>query len=186
MPGNAAIPAVDARRNLVAREAGRRIVELVKTDIVLSKILTREAFENAIRVNAGIGGSTNAVVHLIAIARRIGVKLALDDWDRLGRGVHCLVDIMPSGRFLMEDFFEAGGLPVVIRELGEARPAARERADGERAHDRRQHARRAMLEARRRAHVRRSVQARCRHRGAARQSRARRRHASSRRPRRRT
>jgi dihydroxy-acid dehydratase len=117
MPGNAAIPAVDARRNLLAREAGRRVVELVRTDTALSKILTRQAFENAIRVNAGIGGSTNAVVHLIAIARRIGVDLGLDDWDRLGRAVHCLVDIMPSGRYLMEDFFEAGGLPVVIREL---------------------------------------------------------------------
>jgi len=117
MPGNAAIPAVDARRNLLAREAGRRIVELVRTDVLLSKILTRNAFENAIRVNAGIGGSTNAVVHLIAIARRMGVDLGLEDWDRLGRGVHCLVDLMPSGRFLMEDFFEAGGLPVVIREL---------------------------------------------------------------------
>jgi dihydroxy-acid dehydratase len=119
LPGNAAIPAVDARRNLLAREAGRRIVEMVREDVPLSRILTREAFENAIRVNAGIGGSTNAVVHLIAMARRIGVELALDDWDRLGRDVHCLVDLMPSGRFLMEDFFEAGGLPVVIRELGE-------------------------------------------------------------------
>jgi dihydroxy-acid dehydratase len=117
MPGNAAIPAVDARRNLLAREAGRRVVELVREDTALSKILTREAFENAIRVNAGIGGSTNAVVHLIAIARRVGVNLQLDDWDRSGRNVHCLVDIMPSGRYLMEDFFEAGGLPVVIREL---------------------------------------------------------------------
>ncbi|MDJ1158650.1 IlvD/Edd family dehydratase [Chelatococcus sp. SYSU_G07232] len=119
MPGNAAIPAVDARRNLLAREAGRRIVEMVRQDIVLSRILTREAFENAIRVNGGIGGSTNAVVHLIAMARRIGVDLGLEDWDRLGRDVPCLVDLMPSGRFLMEDFFEAGGLPVVIRELGE-------------------------------------------------------------------
>ncbi|MGK3967962.1 IlvD/Edd family dehydratase [Sorangium sp. So ce118] len=119
MPGNAAIPAVDARRNLLAREAGRRIVELVRQDVALSQILTREAFENAIRVNGGIGGSTNAVVHFIAMARRIGVELDLDDWDRLGRGVHCLVDLMPSGRFLMEDFFEAGGLPVVIRELAE-------------------------------------------------------------------
>jgi dihydroxy-acid dehydratase len=117
MPGNAAIPAVDARRNLLAREAGRRIVELVKTDTTLSQILKREAFENAIRANAAIGGSTNAVVHLIAIARRIGVELSLDDWDRLGRDIHCLVDIMPSGRYLMEDFFEAGGLPVVLREL---------------------------------------------------------------------
>jgi L-arabonate dehydrase len=119
MPGNAAIPAVDARRNLLAREAGRRIVEMVKQDIVLSQIMTRAAFENAIRVNAGIGGSTNAVVHLIAMARRVGVELGLDDWDRLGRDVHCLVDIMPSGRYLTEDFFEAGGLPVVIRELAQ-------------------------------------------------------------------
>jgi dihydroxy-acid dehydratase len=117
LPGNAAIPAVDARRNLLAREAGRRIVELVKADTTLSQILTREAFENAIRANAAIGGSTNAVVHLIAIARRIGVELSLDDWDRVGRNMHCLVDIMPSGRYLMEDFFEAGGLPVVLLEL---------------------------------------------------------------------
>jgi L-arabonate dehydrase len=119
MPGNAAIPAVDSRRNLLSREAGRRIVEMVRQDIVLSQILTREAFENAIRVNGGIGGSTNAVPHLIAMARRIGVDLSLADWDRLGREVPCLVNLMPSGRFLMEDFFEAGGLPVVIRELAE-------------------------------------------------------------------
>jgi L-arabonate dehydrase len=119
MPGNAAIPAVDARRNLLAREAGRRIVELVRSDTVLSQIMTRKAFENAIRVNAAIGGSTNAVVHLIAMARRVGVELGLDDWDRLGRDVHCLVNLMPSGEFLMEDFFESGGLPVVIRELAE-------------------------------------------------------------------
>ncbi|MBB4017174.1 dihydroxy-acid dehydratase [Chelatococcus caeni] len=119
MPGNAAIPAVDARRNHLAREAGRRIVEMVNQDVVLSQILTREAFENAIRANAGIGGSTNAVIHLIAMARRIGVELDLDDWDELGRDVHCLVDLMPSGRFLMEDFYEAGGLPAVLRELGE-------------------------------------------------------------------
>ncbi len=119
MPGQAAIPAVDARRSLVAREAGRRVVQLVKDDITLSKVLTREAFENAIRINGGIGGSTNAVVHLIAIARRIGVELNLDDWDTLGRDLPCLVDLMPSGRYLMEDFFEAGGLPAVIREFGE-------------------------------------------------------------------
>jgi dihydroxy-acid dehydratase len=119
LPGNAAFPAVDARRNVIARMAGRRIVELVKEDTRLSKILTRAAFENAIRVNAAIGGSTNAVIHLIAIARRIGVNLALDDWDALGRGVHTLVDLMPNGRYLMEDFCYAGGLPAVIRELGE-------------------------------------------------------------------
>jgi dihydroxy-acid dehydratase len=119
LPGNAAYPAVDARRNVIARSAGRRIVELVKKDAPLSRILTRAAFENAIRVNAAIGGSTNAVIHLIALARRIGVKLDLDDWDRLGRGVHTLVNLMPNGKYLMEDFCYAGGLPVVIRELGE-------------------------------------------------------------------
>src|SRR5512143_3539734 len=119
LPGNAAFPAVDARRNVIARNAGRRIVELVHEDVRLSKILTRAAFENAIRVNAAIGGSTNAVIHLIALARRIGVKLDLDDWDALGRGVHTLVNLMPNGEYLMEDFCYAGGLPVVIRELGE-------------------------------------------------------------------
>jgi dihydroxy-acid dehydratase len=118
LPGNAAIPAVDARRNVLARMAGRRAVEMVKEGLTLSKILTREAFENAIRVNAAIGGSTNAVIHLIAIARRIGVELSLEDFDRLGRGVHCLVNLMPSGKYLMEDFYYAGGLPAVIRELG--------------------------------------------------------------------
>jgi L-arabonate dehydrase len=119
LPGNDAIPAVDARRNELARFSGRRIVEMVNEDLVLSKILTREAFENAIRTLAAIGGSTNAVVHLLAIAGRIGVDLTLDDFDRLGRGVHCLVDLMPSGRFLMEDFYYAGGLPVVLRTLAE-------------------------------------------------------------------
>jgi L-arabonate dehydrase len=118
MPGNAAIPAVDARRYVLARSAGRRIVEIARKKLALSKILTRAAFENAIRVNAAIGGSTNAVIHLIAIARRIGVDLRLEDFDRIGRGVHCLVNLMPSGTFLMEDFYYAGGLPAVIRELG--------------------------------------------------------------------
>jgi L-arabonate dehydrase len=119
MPGNAAIPAVDARRNVLARAAGRRIVEMVKTQTNLSKILTKAAFENAIRACAAIGGSTNAVIHLIALARRIGVELTLDDWDRVGREVHCLVNLMPSGKYLMEDFYYAGGLPAVLRELGE-------------------------------------------------------------------
>lgn len=120
MPGNATIPAVDGRRNVLAREAGRRIVQMVHDDVVMSKILTRAAFENAIRANAAIGGSTNAVIHLIALARRIGVELNLEDWDEFGTGVHTLVDIMPSGKWLMEDFFEAGGLPAVLRELGQA------------------------------------------------------------------
>jgi L-arabonate dehydrase len=119
MPGNAAIPAVDARRNVLARMAGRRIVEMVKENLTLSRILVRPAFENAIRALAAIGGSTNAVIHLIAIARRIGVELGLEDFDRLGRGVHTLVNLMPSGKYLMEDFYYAGGLPAVLRELGE-------------------------------------------------------------------
>jgi dihydroxy-acid dehydratase len=119
LPENAAIPAADARRNLLAHMAGRRIVEMVAEDLKPSDILTRAAFENAIRTLAAIGGSTNAVVHLLAIAGRVGVDLTLDDFDRLGRDVHCLVDLMPSGRFLMEDFYYAGGLPVVLRALGE-------------------------------------------------------------------
>src|SRR5450756_64631 len=119
LPGNAAYPAVDARRNLLARMAGRRAVAMVEEDLCMSKILTRGAFENAIRANAAIGGSTNAVIHLIALARRIGVDLSLEDWDKFGRGVHTLVNLMPSGKYLMEDFYYAGGLPVVLRELGE-------------------------------------------------------------------
>jgi dihydroxy-acid dehydratase len=117
LPQNAAIPAVDSRRGVLAHMSGRRIVEMVREDLAMSKILTREAFENAIRVNGAIGGSTNAVIHLIAIAGRIGVPLALDDWDRMGRDVPTVVDLMPSGRFLMEDYYYAGGLPAVIRAL---------------------------------------------------------------------
>jgi dihydroxy-acid dehydratase len=119
LPTNAAIPAVDSRRRVLARMAGRRIVEMVNDDLRMSKILTRAAFENAIAVNGAIGGSTNAVVHLLAIAGRVGVKLTLDDWDRLGREMPCLVNLMPSGDYLMEDFYYAGGLPVVIREIGD-------------------------------------------------------------------
>ena len=120
LPGNAAIPAVDARRNTLAQLTGRRIVQMVREDLCMSRILTRPAFENAIVANAAIGGSTNAVIHLIALAKRIGVQLCLDDFDRLGNGKPCLVDIQPSGAHLMEDFFYAGGLPAVLRELGEA------------------------------------------------------------------
>src|SRR5689334_13778265 len=110
LPQNGATPAVDSRRMALAHEAGRRIVDLVREDVRISKILTREAFENAIRVNAALGGSTNAVIHLLAIAGRVGVPLTLDDWDRLGHDVPTLVDLKPSGRFLMEDFYYAGGL----------------------------------------------------------------------------
>ena len=119
LPTNAAIPAVDARRNVLAHMAGRRIVEMVREDVRLSKILTRPAFLNAIRTNGAIGGSTNAVIHLLAIAGRIGVDLALEDWDKYGRDVPCLVNLMPSGEFLMEEFYYAGGLPVVMKELGD-------------------------------------------------------------------
>jgi dihydroxy-acid dehydratase len=119
LPQNAAIPAVDSRRYALAHLAGRRIVELVHADVRMSQILTREAFENAIRVLGAIGGSTNAVIHLLAIAGRIGVELTLDDFDRLGRDVPCLVNLMPSGKYLMEDFYYAGGVPAVIRELGD-------------------------------------------------------------------
>jgi L-arabonate dehydrase len=120
LPGNAAIPAVDARRNTLAQLTGRRIVQMVHDDLRISKILTRPAMENAIFNNAAIGGSTNAVIHLIAIARRVGVPLALDDWDCLGSDLPCLLDLQPSGKHLMEDFYYAGGLPVILRELGEA------------------------------------------------------------------
>jgi len=117
LPGNAAIPAVDSNRYRLAQLTGRRIVEMVQEDLVLSKILTRKAFENAIKANAAIGGSTNSVVHLLAIAGRIGVKLELEDWDRLASQLPCLLDLQPSGKFLMEDFYYAGGLPAVLREI---------------------------------------------------------------------
>ena len=120
LPGNAAIPAVDARRYTLAQLTGRRIVEMVKEDLRMSQILTRKAFENAIRANAAIGGSTNAVIHLLAIAGRMGVPLKLDDFDQLGSEMPCLVNLQPSGTYLMEDFFYAGGVPAVLRELGEA------------------------------------------------------------------
>ena len=119
LPHNAAIPAVDARRQVLAHLAGRRIVEMVREDLTIEKILTREAFENAIRANAAIGGSTNAVNHLIALAGRIGVDLKLADFE-LGSDVPCLLNLQPSGEFLMEDFYYAGGLPVILRELCEA------------------------------------------------------------------
>ena len=119
LPQNAAIPAVDSRRYVLAQQAGRRIVEMVREDLKISKILKREAFENAIRVNAAIGGSTNAVLHLLAFAGRVGVKLELDDFDRLGHDLPLLVNLMPSGKYLMEDFYYAGGVPAVVRALGD-------------------------------------------------------------------
>ncbi len=119
LSGNAAIPAVDSRRRVMAQLTGRRIVDMVMDDLKPSDIMTFKAFENAIRVNGAIGGSTNAVVHLLAMAGRVGVPLTLDDWDRLGRDVPTIVNLMPSGKYLMEEFFYAGGLPVVIKTLHE-------------------------------------------------------------------
>jgi dihydroxy-acid dehydratase len=119
LPGSAAIPAVDSRRYAAAQEAGRRIVAMAREELRLSDILTRQAFENAVRTNAAIGGSTNALVHLLAIANRVGVDLQLDDFDVLSRNVPVIVDLMPSGRFLMEDFYYAGGLPAVMNRISE-------------------------------------------------------------------
>ncbi|HEU4825229.1 MAG TPA: IlvD/Edd family dehydratase [Dongiaceae bacterium] len=119
LPENAAYPAVDSRRKRLAHLVGNRAVGIVKEDLRISKVLTREAFQNAIRTNGAIGGSTNAVVHLLAVAGRLGIELSLDDWDQWGREVPTIVDLMPSGRFLMEDFCYAGGLPVVLKALGE-------------------------------------------------------------------
>ncbi len=120
MPMNAAIPAVDARRYRLAHLAGQRIVEMVREDLCMSQIINRRALENAIRVNAAIGGSTNAVVHLLALAGRLGVPLDLEDFDKLSKEIPCLVNLMPSGEYLMEDFYYAGGLPVVIQNLGDS------------------------------------------------------------------
>lgn len=118
LPHNAAIPAVDSRRYVLAHLSGMRIVDMVHEDLKLSKILTKDAFINAIRTNAAIGGSTNAVIHLKAIAGRIGVDLSLDDWSH-GKGVPTLVNLQPSGKYLMEEFYYSGGLPAVLRRLGE-------------------------------------------------------------------
>ncbi|HEX6860782.1 MAG TPA: IlvD/Edd family dehydratase [Caulobacteraceae bacterium] len=117
LPGNAALPGPDSRRKTLAHLTGNRIVELVKQDVRMSQILTREAFENAILLHAAIGGSTNAVVHLLALAGRVGVPLSLDDFDAIGREVPLLVNLMPSGKFLMEDLSDAGGIPAVLKEL---------------------------------------------------------------------
>lgn len=117
LPGASAVPAADSRKKAMAHMTGMRIVEMVAENLTLSKILTREAFENAIMMNAAVGGSTNFVLHLLAIAGRVGVDLQLDDFDKVGSKMPFLVNLMPSGKFLMEDFFYAGGLPAVIREM---------------------------------------------------------------------
>ena len=119
LPGNAAIPAVDARRKVLAHMSGRRIVEMVHEDLRMSQVVSHASLANAVRAVAAIGGSTNAVLHLLALAGRLEIPFALDDWDRIGAEIPTLVDLMPAGRFLMEDFYYAGGLPVVLRMLDE-------------------------------------------------------------------
>ena len=119
LPGAAAIPAADSRKKVMAQLSGRRIVEMVKENLTIDKILTREAFENSIKVNAAVGGSSNFIIHLLAIAGRIGVELNLEDFDTLGSKIPLLLNLMPSGKYLMEDFYYAGGLPVILQELKE-------------------------------------------------------------------
>ena len=120
LPHNAAIPAVDARRKTLAYASDMRIVEMVREDLRLSQLITRNSLINAIRTNAAIGGSTNAVIHLKAIAARLDIPLSLDDWQAYGQQVPTLVNLQPSGSFLMEDFYYAGGLPAVLKRLGDA------------------------------------------------------------------
>ena len=117
LPHNAAIPAVDARRYSLAHLTGKRIVEMVKENFIMSKVVTKESFENAIKVNGAIGGSTNAVIHLAAVAGRLEIDLTLDDWERCGKDIPTLVNLQPSGKYLMEDFYYAGGVPAVIKQL---------------------------------------------------------------------
>jgi dihydroxy-acid dehydratase len=117
LSGASAIPAADSRKKQMAQLSGRRIVEMVKENLTIDKILTREAFENAIKVNAAVGGSSNFIIHLTAIAGRIGVDLKLDDFDDLGSRIPLLLNLMPSGKYLMEDYYYAGGLPVILNEL---------------------------------------------------------------------
>ncbi|MFN4146092.1 MAG: IlvD/Edd family dehydratase [Runella sp.] len=119
LPGLSAIPAADSRKKMNAHLTGMRIVEMAKENLILSKILTRQAFENAIMLNAAVGGSTNFVLHLLAIAGRVGIDLTLDDFDRIGSRMPFLLNVMPSGKYLMEDYFYAGGLPVIIKEYQE-------------------------------------------------------------------
>ena len=117
LPHNAAIPAVDARRYSLAHMSGIRIVEMVKENLIMSKVVSKESFENAIKVNGAIGGSTNAVIHLAAVAGRLDIELSLDDWEKCGKDIPTLVNLQPAGKYLMEDFYYAGGVPAVIKQL---------------------------------------------------------------------
>ncbi|WP_370334651.1 IlvD/Edd family dehydratase [Parvularcula marina] len=130
MPYNGTLPAVDARRQAMAHISGRRIVELVKADQRLSSFLTREAFENAIMVHAAIGGSTNSVIHLLALAGRVGVELTLEDFDKVGKGIPLLANIQPSGEYLMEDLHYAGGLPSLMNVLKDRLHAGAKSVEG--------------------------------------------------------
>jgi dihydroxy-acid dehydratase len=117
LPGASAIPAVDSRKKVMAHLSGSRIVVMVRENLKMSDIITRKAFENAIMINSAVGGSTNLVIHLLALAGRIGVDLTLDDFDQLGSDMPLLLNLMPSGKYLMEDYYYAGGLPVIINQL---------------------------------------------------------------------
>jgi len=117
LPGISAIPAVDSRKKMLAHMSGMRAVEMVKENLKIADILSPAAFENAIKVNAAVGGSTNLILHLLAIAKRMGVELHLEDFDFHGSKIPLLLNLMPSGKYLMEDFYYAGGLPVIIKEL---------------------------------------------------------------------
>src|SRR6185437_5341342 len=121
LPGSAAIPAPYRDRQEVAYRTGLQIVEAIHADRKPSDILTRESFLNAIRVNSAIGGSTNAPIHINAIARHIGVELNIDDWEKIGHDIPLMVDMQPAGRFLGEEYFRAGGLPAVMNELLKAK-----------------------------------------------------------------
>ena len=117
LPGAANIPAVDSRRYAQAQESGKRIVAMVKEDLRLSQIVTHKAMENAITINMAIGGSTNAVIHLMAIAGRLGIDISLEDFDRISKNTPLIVDVKPSGQYMMEDMFYAGGIPAVIKQI---------------------------------------------------------------------
>ncbi len=119
LPNNAAIPAADSNRKVLARLSGRRIVQLIKDDVKISQILKRESFENAIKVNAAIGGSTNFAIHLMAIARRIGVELNLEDFDHYSKNIPLVANLQPSGQYFMEDLYYAGGIPAVMNSIQE-------------------------------------------------------------------
>ena len=127
LPGSAAIPAVDARRKISAQLAGRRAVDLVREGLTFSRIVDRRALENAIRVNAALGGSTNAILHLTALAGRLGIRLTLDDFQANSEGIPLLANLVPNGEFLVEEFYRAGGLPALMHAM--RRPAAPRRAD---------------------------------------------------------